>query len=223
MDNSYKKIADHYSKCFQKHGDTPQGLDWSNQEDMNKRYEVMYGLIKNDPKSSYNNYINNWEDLLLDFGCGYGGFYHWLIYYQKLFKYTGIDINENLVNKAKEKYHPGLFDVFDINKKEDWENFNKIFKNFDYIMCNGTFTVKHTLTQKQMDKFFSSTLEKLWTKCNKGIAFNLMSKNVEWERDDLFHVAMDPLFNYLSKKLSRNVVFRNDYGLYEYTCYVYKD
>ena len=57
---------------------------------------------------------------------------------------------------------------------------------------------------------------------NKGIAFNIMSKLVDWERDDLFHVSMDELGLFLKNNLSRNFIIKNDYKLYEYTVYVYK-
>ena len=50
-----------------------------------------------------------------------------------------------------------------------------------------------------------------------------MSKQVDWERDDLFHLPLDLLADYLTRNLSRHFVIRNDYGLYEYTVYVYHD
>jgi hypothetical protein len=49
-----------------------------------------------------------------------------------------------------------------------------------------------------------------------------MSKLVDWERDDLFHVSMDEIGLSLKNNLSKNFVIRNDYKLYEYTIYVYK-
>ena len=55
-----------------------------------------------------------------------------------------------------------------------------------------------------------------------GIAFNVMSKDVDWERDDLFHLPLSELSSFLSKNLTRRYIIRNDYGLYEYTTYVYK-
>ena len=74
-----------------------------------------------------------------------------------------------------------------------------------------------------MMNFFTSAITKLWEKCNVGLAFNLMSKHVDWEREDLFHVSLDELGWFLKKNLSRNFVIRNDYKLFEYTVYVYKN
>jgi hypothetical protein len=61
-----------------------------------------------------------------------------------------------------------------------------------------------------------------FAKARVGVAFNVMSTHVDWERDDLFHLPMDVLGSFLTKNLSRKFVIRSDYGLYEYTTYVYK-
>ncbi|RBB95712.1 SAM-dependent methyltransferase, partial [Pseudomonas sp. MWU12-2115] len=50
-----------------------------------------------------------------------------------------------------------------------------------------------------------------------------MSKEVDWERDDLFHVPVTQLTHFLSRELSRHYVVRHDYGLYEYTTFVYRE
>jgi len=49
-----------------------------------------------------------------------------------------------------------------------------------------------------------------------------MSKHVDWEREDLFHLPFDVLARFLTRMVTRNFVIRNDYGLYEYTTYVYR-
>ncbi len=226
MDNPYKKIAEHYSQTFEKHGATPQGLDWDNQENLDKRYKVMYELIKNDNPGTFKVdgiIANNYS--LLDFGCGYGGFYKWLTNFNKYFNYSGIDINENLINKARELYSEQAFGLVDIHSEEGWEAFNnpRICRDdYDYVICNGTFTVKNTLTQEEMTNFMCSTLEKLWTKTNKGIAFNCMSKVLDYERDDLFHVSFDELSMWVYDNLSSKFTIRQDYGLREFIMYVYK-
>ena len=50
---------------------------------------------------------------------------------------------------------------------------------------------------------------------------DFMSTNVDWERADLFHLSMDNISHYVSTHLSTFII-RNDYGLYEYTLYIYK-
>ena len=87
---------------------------------------------------------------------------------------------------------------------------------------NGVFTEKRGLTFDEMFHYFQELTEKVFSICNIGVAFNVMSKNVDWERGDLFHLSHDLLTEFLCKKITRNYIIRNDYGLYEYTVYLFK-
>jgi SAM-dependent methyltransferase len=200
---NYLKIAKHYDECFKKHGDSNLGVDWPNHEDTLIRHEVMSNMIK----------TNN--ATILDFGCGLGHFYEFIKSNNLPIQYSGLDINESFVNACKAKYPYLNFYHIDILQ-------NNNIPNFDYIICNGTFTEKRDLTQNEMMEFFTSTIKELWSKCNTGLAFNLMSKHVDWEKEELFHVSLDELGWFLKNNLSRNFIIRNDYKLYEYTAYVYK-
>jgi hypothetical protein len=93
---------------------------------------------------------------------------------------------------------------------------------WDYCILNGVFTEKLGMTFDQMLDFTQEILKKIYQKTRKGLAFNVMSKVVDWERDDLFHLSFDQLSQFIKKELSRNFVIRQDYGLYEYTTYVYR-
>ena len=202
---SYLKIAEHYDNCFKQHGDSILGVDWPNYKDTLTRHQVMLELTRDEDCS------------ILDFGCGLGYFYDYIrkSKYGPFIKYSGLDINEGFYNFCKTKYPYIKFYHKDILQNDD-------IPNFDYVICNGTFTEKRDLTQEEMWNFFTSATSKLWNKCDKGIAFNLMSKHVDWEREDLFHVSLDEVGWFLKNNLSRNFVIRNDYKLYEYTVYVYK-
>ncbi len=177
---SYLKIAKHYDECFQKYGDNNLGVDWPNYEDTLTRHQVMFELITSKEQSHITN------NTLLDFGCGLSHFYEWIQTQTNQPKYSGLDINEGFYNTSKNKYPDLNFYHSDILVNDD-------IPVFDYIICNGTFTEKRDLTQDEMMNFFTLVLKKLWDKTNKGIAFNVMSKIVDWERDDLFHVSMDEL------------------------------
>jgi hypothetical protein len=93
---------------------------------------------------------------------------------------------------------------------------------FDYAVINGVFTVKRELSFDEMFDFFTKAVSKVFSLVEIGLAFNVMSAHVDWERDDLFHLPFDTLAAWLTQNIGRNFVFRNDYGLYEYTTYVYR-
>ena len=205
----YKKIVEHYESCFSKYGDNHKGLDWPNEEDVFKRFNVMLEII--------NFATVNKKVSLLDFGCGTA---HLLEYINKNniqnIEYNGLDISETFINTAKKKFPEKQFYCLDL-----YSDYEKL-PMFDFIILNGVFTIKRDLTFEEMWEHFTKTITMLYEKANKGIAFNVMSKIVDWERDDLFHVSFDTMAQFLSGKLTRNFVFRNDYGLYEYTTYVLK-
>ncbi|WP_295200222.1 class I SAM-dependent methyltransferase [uncultured Chryseobacterium sp.] len=207
MKKNYKEIVNHYEDCFRKHGDNHLGVDWPNKEDTIKRHEVMLGVIKENQK------INS----ILDFGCGTAHLLEYILENNlSKIQYSGLDISPLFVQKASEKFPETLFYHTDILEDDN------DLPYFDYIILNGVFTEKRNLTQDEMWDYFSDMLIKIFEKCKKGIAFNVMSKNVDWEREDLFHVSLDRLTNFLCKKLSRHFIIKNDYGLYEYTVYLYK-
>lgn len=205
----YKNIVDHYEKCFEKFGDECRGVDWPDLRGAEIRYEVMLDLIPV-PQSESERYS------LLDFGCGCGHLYDYMKKTNKYdyIDYTGLDISEKFASHTSRK---GLRVIKNDLMKEDLD------ECFDYIVFNGVFTEKCDLGDDEMFGYFTDMILKSWPFAKKGMAFNVMSKNVDWERDDLFHLSMDKLTDFLFKNSMKNFVIRNDYGLYEYTTYLYKE
>jgi len=206
------EIVKHYESCLKEHGDTHKGVDWPNKNEAIKRYQVMYKLFSTSQNSVA-------KKSLLDFGCGAGHFldflksenHHGVIY-------TGQDISEAFINLCRNKYPNHNFICGDILT----DDISSQLQEFDFIICNGVFTEKLSLSFEEMYAYFISVLTKLWPKTRKAIAFNLMSKNVDWERDDLFHVPLDRLTKDLSSLFSREFSIMHNYGLYEYTVYLYR-
>lgn len=205
----YRQIVTHYEHCLEKHGDSHKGVDWPNEADALTRYRVMLDLIPTGEACK-----------LLDFGCGTARMVHFLQEQAgkdySLVTYSGLDISARFISVCRQKY-PQL-EFWQVDVLEDPAS----LPEFDYIVLNGVFTEKLGLSFDEMESYFQSLLCTVFAKAQKGIAFNVMSKAVDWERDDLFHLSADRLINFLVKNLSRHFVIRNDYGLYEYTTYVYK-
>jgi len=79
------------------------------------------------------------------------------------------------------------------------------------------------MSLEEMDSYFRTLVRRVFRHVRIGMAFNVMSKQVEWEREDLFHLPFDELADFLTAEVSRHFVIRHDYGLYEYTTYVYRN
>jgi hypothetical protein len=203
----YLEIVKHYESCLEKHGDTHLGVDWPNAEDVDIRHAIMLELIRKESVSVS----------LLDFGCGLSHLYEYILKHKiDTITYSGLDISQKFIALSKKKF-PGN-DYYCLNVLEDEWNMN-----FDYLVLNGVFTEKRGLTFDEMFHYFKKMLKKTFMLSNKGVAFNVMSKHVDWEREDLFHLPFDILAEFLTKELTRNYVIRCDYGLFEYTVYLYKD
>lgn len=210
----YTKIIEHYEECFVKYGDTPRGVDWTKEEQVEFRYQTMLELVNFREKS----FQVARQVSLLDYGCGLSHLYEFI---QKNninnIEYTGLEISNKFFNESKQKFPTNNYILGDILKDN-----NLLQNKYDYIVMNGVFTEKRNLSYENMFEYFEKMVGLVYSYCNKGIAFNVMSKQVDWEIDTLFHVPMDDMANFLTKKISRNFIIRNDYGLYEYTVYLYK-
>jgi hypothetical protein len=92
----------------------------------------------------------------------------------------------------------------------------------DYLVANGLFTVRAGMTEAQMWIFLQRTLEHAWPHVRRGLAFNVMSRAVDVEREDHFHASMDEMARLLHALAGWRVRFRADYGMDEYTAYAFK-
>jgi SAM-dependent methyltransferase len=210
-ESTYRAIVSHYEACLEKHGDTPRGVDWPKAEDVDRRYDVMMQLLRPDvgPAS---------PATLLDFGCGAA---HLLDFIGRRnirgVRYAGLDLSEKFVALCREKHPSVPFHCLDLLEK------GAELASFDYVVMNGVFTEKRELSFDAMLDYWKRLLSAVFAKAKIGVAFNVMSKQVDWERDDLFHLPLDVMAGFVTKELSRHFVVRNDYGLYEYTTYVYRE
>ena len=206
-DYKYDTIIEHYEKCLARHGDTHLGVDWPNQHDAETRYRMMLEVVREDPDGL----------TLLDFGCGASQLYPYMVGCRFApLEYNGLDASPVFCELSRSKFPHNDYVCLDVLKAPEE------LKEFDYVVMNGVFTEKRELSFDEMFEYFKSVLRVVFPKARRGLAFNVMSKAVDWERDDLFHLPADALITFLTKELSRNFVIRNDYGLYEYTVYIYK-
>jgi hypothetical protein len=207
---AYTPIIRFAESFLEKYGDNYLGVGWTkSQEDADTRYRVMLELM---PASTHDNNIS-----LLDFGCGASHLYDYILR-EKIpnIEYSGLDVSEKFLALSQAKF-PSI-KYYNVDILEEPHR----LEAFDYIVMNGVLTTKCDLPFEEMWEYFTSLLGRVYEKARHGLAFNVMSKQVDWERNDLFHVSMDDIAGFLTANLARNFVIRHDYGLYEYTVYVYR-
>jgi len=203
-------LLQNYDRMLLSYGDTARGANWPNETDRCTRFDVMLDVIEAAPEA----YI-----VLCDLGCGTGEL---LARIRKRglcnVTYIGIDRSAVALSYARDKFPDATFIEMDVNSSD--ADLSRIA--CDYLVADGLFTVKWEMTHAQMWSFLKSTIRRVWPLVRRGIAFNVMSKIVDWERDDLFHLAMDDAARFLHELAGRRVRFRADYGLFEYTAFAHK-
>ncbi len=208
-EQAHQRILAHYDACLARHGDTAQGADWPDEAARRTRFDIMLDLI---PPGSR-------KVSLCDLACGTGELLSHIERCGLNIAYTGADLSAHALELARTKFPGARFIGIDVLSAAPEE---LAALSCDYMVMNGLFTVKADLTHDQMWAFMTGVIERVWPLVSGGLAFNVMSSHVDWERDDLFHVPFDKMAAFLHGIAGRQIAFRADYGLYEHTCYVYK-
>lgn len=206
----YLSIITHYEQCLERNGENHLGMDWPNLIDLQRRLAVMLEVVRQ---------VDGQVPHLLDLGCGVG----LLLDYIKdhslecNYSYTGLDLSPSMITAARKRHAEAEFIIQDILTQPLHD------LTYDYIVMNGVLTEKVSLSQDEMESYAKRIVTAAFRAASKGIAFNVMSSHVDWKRDDLFHWPLDDAVDFMVKNCSRNILIRMDYGLYEYTVYLYKE
>lgn len=198
-DLSKEYIISFFNKNLDLFGDRPEAVRWT-REGQKMHYEAMLdiGDIR--------------ESKILDFGCGKGDFYGFLKDRNIKVKYTGIDINENLISLARKKY-PGIdFRVFDIERED-------LREEFDFIFLCGVFNLKVS----GLEDYIRSTLIRLFRHCKNALAFNALSAHNPRKDFEIFYLSPEDILSFAIKNLSPYVSLRHDRIPYDFTIFVYRE
>jgi len=202
MEKVKKIVVKHYENCLMDNTDSAQKVGWKDKKSQYLRFKILTDIDDLNGKS------------ILDVGCGLGEFYKYLIESNINALYHGIDLSKKFVEKASSLYPDVSFEQADILTNYD--------KKFDYVISSGIFNVKKDLSKSYFSKYIRETIKKMYELCIKGIVFNIMTNYVDFMADDLYYSDPCRMFKFC-KKLSRYVVLRHDYPLFEYTIYIYRE
>jgi SAM-dependent methyltransferase len=210
MSNDWSALVTHYERCLERHGATPKGVDWPDVPDLAVRFDTLLGLLDGaaaDPRP-----------VLLDLGCGPGLLLDYLKATGRLetVEYRGIDLSPAMVEAARHRWPDRDISCRDVVKDPLPQ------QGVDYVIMNGVLTERQTLSHEVMAGMAEELIVAAFGAARIGIAFNAMSRHVEWQRPELFHWGFDELAAFLRTRVSRHYAFRSDYGLYEHTTFVWR-
>ncbi len=186
-----------YDTSLAMHGDRPEAVRWS-AVGQRARFECLLGIDSSLAGKK-----------ILDFGCGKGDFYQFLQDRNIPVRYTGIDINENLISLARSKYPECIFHVIDLEK-------DHINEEFDYIFLCGVFNLR----LEHNDITIQNILSILFKQCRIALAFNALSVHEPKRAPELYYLSPGGIADFAVKNLSPFISLIHDRVPYDFTLFV---
>jgi SAM-dependent methyltransferase len=199
-------LEEHYSRLVQEHGDTPEGVQWSDRQSQEHRVAILTEV--GDLRSAK----------VLDFGCGTG---HLLAFMRDRLgftgEYVGYDLSAGMIATAQGKF-PGIrFEQRDVLA-------DGVPEEFDFVLVNGVFNNR----VHNNWGLLTTILLCLFSHTRTALAFNALSTYVDFFDPKLFYVNPEDVFRFCKERLSPCVILRHDYLIkpgtipFEFSVYLYK-
>jgi SAM-dependent methyltransferase len=191
-------VTNHYELLLAKYGPGVKAVDWRDEEQRNLRFEVL-------------SQAGNLQGCsIADVGSGLGDLYGFLQKRGWHVKYTGFEMIPRFVTIARERYPSAEFIEAEFLSMY-------IERKFDWVFLNGSLNVRFD----GIEQFTHKVIEKMYAICNRGVAFNLMSTYVDFQKVDTAHNDPEKIFRFC-KSLTRFVTLRHDYYPWEFTTYMFR-
>ncbi|MBI5102315.1 MAG: class I SAM-dependent methyltransferase [Nitrospirae bacterium] len=200
MDELSKEyVISYFNDRLRMHGDSPEALRWTPSGQI-IHFKCMLDIAPSIDGAR-----------ILDFGCGKGDFYGFLKENGINVSYTGVDINQNLIDLAGKKY-PGVpFYVFDITK-------DSLADEFDYIFLCGVFNLRI----EGIEDLIKFSLKKLFGHCRVGLAYNGLSSHCAHHDFEFNYVQPEEMLRFTIEELTPFVSLRQDRLYHDFTLFAYR-
>lgn len=198
-------VERYYTAMVREHGATAQGVDWNSRESQELRFSQLLKVV--DVSQPFS---------IVDYGCGYGALVDYMRERDYPFKYSGFDISEVMIDRARQAYgvDPRCAFVTDGAKLQPG----------DYAVASGIFNVRLEVKDAVWLEYVLKTIDELGRLGAKGFAFNALTKysDADRMRANLYYADPLYLFDYCKVHHSKWVALLHDYGLFEFTIVVRK-
>lgn len=196
----YPRVLRHYDGLLQEASKEHEKVGWGSSASQEKRFSVLIQVGELSGAS------------VLDVGCGLGHFWAYLRQNNIVCHYHGIDINQNMVEEAREHYPETEFSAIDLLSKE------QTLDCFDYVFASGVFNLgeDNLLTRTE------AMIKKMYGIAKNAVAFNLLSLKADFVEPGEVAYRPGKMLDFCLT-LTRRVVLRHDYFSHDFTVYMYRD
>jgi trans-aconitate methyltransferase len=182
-----KELLTFYDRHLKDFGDAPQAVRWTSEGQL-RRYETLLSVAGDFSGKR-----------ILDFGCGKGDFYGFLMEKGIRCRYCGIDVHEGLIALANRKYPDTEFIAMDIDE-------TAFTREFDLIFICGVFNLRIA----GIDESMKHILKVLFHICREALHLNLLSYYMPQRNIELFYVKPEEILQFAVTELSRAVTVRHE-------------
>lgn len=192
-----------YGESLAEHGATSQAVGWRDEASQRLRFDKLFQLVADDED----------EVSVADLGCGYGAMFDYLAERLggRLVAYVGIDVNPGMVAAARARV---------ADPRASFAEGALPQEPCSHAFVSGTFNVKLEASDAEWEEFVRDTLRSLARLAGRGLAFNLLTDQVDWREEQLFYASPGRFLDFCRHELSRSVALLHDYPLYEWTMLV---
>lgn len=203
MDSILGNVEQYYSRKIREFGPTARGVDWRDEQGQDNRFRQLLRYVELDGCS------------ILDYGCGYGALYKYLVSHNICCNYVGYDISDDMLSAARlavENTSTCSFLHSLDNVKCDW------------VIASGVFNVKGVVDIASWEAYVMNEILKLSRLCNKGVSLNFLSSlcDNEFKQDHLFYCDFS-FVETIVKRWGRKAQLIHDYSPYEFTLVLRSD
>ena len=191
----FENLKNHYSRLVIKYGDSYKSVDWGSENTQKIRFRTLLEAL--DFQSAR----------ILDVGCGVGHLVDYLLENKFKGSYTGVDLVEEMVRQAANRYPEMNF-----IKIDSLDDLNRT--DVELVIASGLFTFAN-------ESILQETIMKLFEISNNCLAFNSLSTWVGKPEPNEFYA--DPISTLeFCRSLTRKVVLRHEYLPHDFSIYLYK-
>lgn len=144
-----------------------QAACWESESDQYERFVFSTSIMQNNIS-------------VLDVGCGYGDFYNFLKKRYKNFNYTGIDISEKIIKKAKENNSFANFECADV---------------LDYQIQSDCVFALGTFNLKVQSEYIEKYIKKCYELSKQKSCIILTSESTKEKCDEVYFYDPKAIFN----------------------------
>lgn len=193
-----EELAALYTRRYEELGRHIKTLGWNTEADQRLRFDVLCDIADLRGAS------------ICDVGCGFGDLVPYLERRFGTVEYTGVDITPALIGEAQKLHPRRRFLCADILE-------DGFHEEFDYFLLSGA------LNYRVRDNWALTTamMTHMFHHARRGIAVNFLTSYVNFEREHNYHHKPEAVFSF-AQTLTRAVILRHDYPLWEFTIYLYK-